>query len=140
MWVFHCLVWASHPLLCFLEDDHLNSNGSSMLVGNFISRIPRIQYNVDSNREKLPKLKDITLTSNLVLFIDLSVLSPDNYSNESVGLFLKFYWSKYPEKLMIGHINISVIRNKSEILKSILSDVLDILMITKTKLDDSFPE
>ena len=62
-----------------------------MLVGNLISRIPRIQYNVDSNREKLPKLKDITLTSNLVLFIDLSVISPDNYSNESVGLFLKFY-------------------------------------------------
>ena len=41
---------------------------------------------------------------------------------------------------MIGHININSIRNKSEILKSMLSEVLDVLMITETKLDDSFPQ
>ena len=41
---------------------------------------------------------------------------------------------------MIGHININSIRNKFEILRSMLSEVLDVLMITETKLDDSFPE
>ena len=41
---------------------------------------------------------------------------------------------------MIGHININSIRNKFEILRSMLSELLDVLMITETKLDDSFPE
>ena len=72
--------------------------------------------------------------------INSSVINPDNYSNESVGPVLKFYRSKYPKKLILGHININSIRKKSETLKSMLPEVLDILMITETKLDDSFPE
>ena len=43
-------------------------------------------------------------------------------------------------KKIIGHININSIKNKFEILKSMLSEVLDVLMITETKLNDSFPE
>ena len=59
--------------------------------------------------------------------MDLSVNNPDNYSNVSV-------------ELIKGHININSIRNKFEILKSMLLEVLDVLMITETKLCDSFPE
>ena len=95
---------------------------------------------MDSNREKLPNDNNIRLTSNVEPLIDLSVINPDNYSNVSVGSALKFYRSKYPKKLIIGHININSIRNKFEILRSMLSEVLDVLMITETKLDDSFPE
>ena len=68
----------------------------------------------------------------------LSVINPDNYSNVSVGSVLKSYRSKYPKKLIIGHININSIRNKFEILKSMLPEVLDVLVITETKLDDFF--
>ena len=71
--------------------------------------------------------------------MDSSVFNPNNYSNESVGSILKFYRSKYPEKLLIGDIDINSLRHKFEILKSVLPEVLDILMITETKLDDSFP-
>ena len=60
--------------------------------------------------------------------------------NVSVESVLKFYQSKYAKKLIICHIDINPIRNKFEILKSMLSEVLDVLMITETKLDDSFPE
>ena len=72
--------------------------------------------------------------------IDISVINPDNYSKVSVESVLKFFRSKFPKKLIIGHININSIRNKFEILKSMLSEVLDVLMITETKLADSFPE
>ena len=72
--------------------------------------------------------------------IDLSAINPDDYSNISVGSVLKFYRLKYPKKLIIGHININSIRNKFEILRSMLSEVLDALMITETKLYDSFLE
>ena len=80
------------------------------------------------------------MTLNVGPLIDLSVINPDNYSNVSVGSALKFYRSKYPKKLIIGHVNINSIRNKFEILNTLLSEVLDVLMITDTKLDDSFPE
>ena len=93
-----------------------------------------------SNREKLPNGNNITLTSNVEPLIDLNVINRDNYSNVSVGSVLKFYRTKYPKKLIIGHININSIRNKFEILRSMLSEVLDFLIITETKLDDSFPK
>ena len=68
------------------------------------------------------------------------VIDPDNYPNILVWSVLRFYRSKYPKKLIIGHININSIRNKFKILRSIFSEVLDVLMITETKLDDSSPE
>ena len=95
---------------------------------------------MDSNREKLPNCNNITLAANVEPLMDFSVINPDNYSNVSVEFALRFYRSKFPKKLIIGHININSIRNKFEILKSMLSEVLDVLMITETKLDDSFPE
>ena len=60
--------------------------------------------------------------------------------NVSVESVLKFYRAKFSKKLIIGHININSIRKKIEILKSMLPEVLDVLMITETKLDDTFPE
>ena len=72
--------------------------------------------------------------------MDLIIINPDNYSNVSVRSVLKFYRSKYPNKLIIGHININYIRNKFNILRSILSEMLDVLVIIETRPDDSFPE
>ena len=92
---------------------------------------------MDSNRERLLNGNNITLTANVEPLIDLSVINPDNYSNVSVESVLKFYRSKFPKKLIIGHIDINSIRYKFEILKSILSDAL---MITETKVHDSFLE
>ena len=40
---------------------------------------------------------------------------------------------------MIRHLNINSIRNKFDLLKKIVAEDIDILMITETKLDDSFP-
>ena len=42
-------------------------------------------------------------------------------------------------RLVIGHLNINSLRNKFEALKSIVSGNLDILVITESKLDESFP-
>ena len=80
-----------------------------LLSGNFIAGIQRFRCNVDSNREKFPKGNSVTLTSKVELLIDVSVVNPDNFSNESVGSVLNFHRSKYPKKLIIGHINIKVL-------------------------------
>ena len=44
-----------------------------------------------------------------------------------------------PFRVIIGHININSIRNKFEPLVSFINNNLDILMISETKIDDTFP-
>ena len=45
-----------------------------------------------------------------------------------------------PFKVIVGHININSIRNKFEPLKKMIQDNIDILLVSKTKLDDAFPK
>ena len=42
-------------------------------------------------------------------------------------------------RLIIGHLNINSLRNKFEDLKMLCKDNIDILVLTETKLDESFP-
>ena len=44
-----------------------------------------------------------------------------------------------PDKLILGHLNINSIRNKFEALTYIIDNNIDLLLISNTKLDDSFP-
>ena len=48
--------------------------------------------------------------------------------------------TKNNKKLIIGHLNINFIENKFEALVSLVKDKLDIIMISETKIDESFPE
>ena len=42
-------------------------------------------------------------------------------------------------KLIIAHLNLNSLRNKFEFLISLIKDNIDVLMISETKLDESFP-
>ena len=44
-----------------------------------------------------------------------------------------------PNKILIGHLNINSVRYKFECLKDIINNNIDILFISETKLDDTFP-
>ena len=44
-----------------------------------------------------------------------------------------------PDKLILSHLNISSVRNKFEALTYIIYNNIDLLLISETKLDDSFP-
>ena len=46
---------------------------------------------------------------------------------------------KDSNKVIIGHININSLRNKFEPLTEMVRDKVDLLMISETKLDPSFP-
>ena len=46
--------------------------------------------------------------------------------------------SKYPNNIIIGHLNINSLRNKFEILSPSFADIFDIFMIPEIKLDDTF--
>ena len=43
-------------------------------------------------------------------------------------------------RVVIGHININSIRNKFDMLFSMVKDNIDMLMVSETKLDSSFPQ
>ena len=43
-------------------------------------------------------------------------------------------------RVVIGHININSIRNKFDMLSDMIKDNIDILMVSETKLDSSFPQ
>ena len=44
-----------------------------------------------------------------------------------------------PDKLILGYLNISLVRNKFEALTYIIDNNIDLLLISETKLYDSFP-
>ena len=46
---------------------------------------------------------------------------------------------KHVNKLIIAHLNINSLRNKFEFLFELIRDKIDILMISETKIDESFP-
>ena len=45
---------------------------------------------------------------------------------------------KNPNRIIIAHLNINSIRNKFVILKEVVGNKIDILLISETKLDDTF--
>ena len=44
-----------------------------------------------------------------------------------------------PNKIVVRHLNINSLRNKFEVLQYIINRNLDIILLSETKLDDSFP-
>ena len=52
---------------------------------------------------------------------------------------LKAIHLKNVNKLIIAHLNINSLRNKFEFPISLIKDNIDVLMISETKLDESFP-
>ena len=57
----------------------------------------------------------------------------------SYYLDLRALRKKNVSKLIIAHLNVNSSRNKLEFLKEQIQDIIDILMISETKIDTSFP-
>ena len=65
--------------------------------------------------------------------------TPAITDNCNVNSVLRHLRLNHPQQIIIGHLNINSIRNKFDLMKTMLTRDIDILMITETKLDDSFP-
>ena len=52
---------------------------------------------------------------------------------------LKALRNSHPRNLIIGHLNINSIRNKFDFMTFLMKGKIDILMISESKLDESFP-
>ena len=67
----------------------------------------------------------------------LSFSAPEEFNDAKIGL--KVMKENSPNKIIVGHLNINSLRNKFEALQFIINRNLDIIVLSKTKLDDSFP-
>ena len=67
-----------------------------------------------------------------------SVNFDNGYGKNSTGFFLKHLLLNHPRKIIICHLNINSIRTKFDLLKEMVTKVIDILMIPETTLEGSF--
>ena len=61
-------------------------------------------------------------------------------TNPDVRKSLKNIRISNQNKLIFGHLNISSLRNKFDLFSEQIKGLIDILMVSETKLDASFPE
>ena len=61
-------------------------------------------------------------------------------TENTISQDLKILRIKNMNKLIIAHLNINSLRNKFVFLKEAINNNVDILVITETKLDESFPK
>ena len=64
--------------------------------------------------------------------------APNNNLQDDM-LVLKNLRVSHPNNIIIGHLNINSIRNKFEMLSLSVAQYVDILMLSETKLDSTFP-
>ena len=94
---------------------------------------------------------DLSIHNNCKLNVFAPTFTPSIYyvnDNESdaeseltpvTALSLNEVRRKYSNKIILAHININSIRNKFEMLCEFIHGNIDILLISETKIDDSFP-
>ena len=63
--------------------------------------------------------------------------SSDTLNDDLIGLSKQRL--TYPKNLIIGHLNINSVRNKFSSLQQTVLSKTDILLLSETKIDNSFP-
>ena len=104
---------------------HLNKLGRVTLNNNFVKTIWSILhwYKIDGNNKGCLKVKECNPV-------------PQNVSSNNK---LNHMPIKHANKLIIVHLNISFLKNKFEFLVEFIRAKVAILMISETKIDESFP-
>ena len=73
------------------------------------------------------------------IYFSNSFLKMSDVDFKDVANALKSIRLKNAKNIIIGQLNINTIENKIDFLKMIVINNIDILIITETKLDDSYP-
>ena len=68
-----------------------------------------------------------------------SFITKNSENSDNVYTTLKNVRIKHPKKLIIATLNINSLANKFEQLKTMIMGNIDIIILTETKLDDTFP-
>lgn len=126
---------------------HLNVKSTKIFAMNLIAEIRKFWNKKVTPEDKSYSeecescfIQTVTNIPNLNETIQLE--ENDQYSDDTSNTpcqILKNIRLKNPNRIIIAQLNINSIRNKFNILSSIITNKIDILMISETKLDASFP-
>ena len=95
-----------------------------------------------ANTENIP---EITSHQNILYYKDSNIIntsSTDEIVEDTSNPFITLRNLRFKnlEKNIIGYLNVNSVRNKINMLKSMMNENIDILFISKTKIDNSFSE
>ena len=111
---------------------HLNSTGNTAFAKNLITFIENWNWNLE-NLDFIEQPSSVESSS--LACKSKSPISRDSDENKCLRQFCELY----PNKTKIALININYIRNKLDLLSDQVKGNVDILMISETKIDESFP-
>ena len=103
----------------------LNESGSRCLAINFL----------ESNIAEKDELAFCSKTANL----SNNHIKSEKEKNKSQNINLKSLREENPDRPIFAQINTNSIRNKFQFLASKVINKVDVLLVSETKLDDSFP-
>ena len=147
---------------------HLNQSGSNLLTENIISKLQKFLKSLEhlSKPNRSTKSSETQNCNNedKKVFYEDSKMSPQSPGQVSINSYKVTYTQNVylpiqnrpsnltksnsnlhqvrinnPSRIILGQININSIKNKFAQLIYIVSNEIDILMVSETKLDDTFP-
>ena len=114
----------------------LNESGSRHLAINFLERIKKFWKNERyASIVEEDELAICSKTANL----SNNHIESEKEKNKSQNINLKSLREENPDRPIFAQININSIRNKFQFLASQVINNVDVLLVSETKLDDSFP-
>ena len=82
---------------------------------------------------------DLSEEQEVLNLVNQASNKPINVTSPNLLFEIKKLRIRNPNKIIIGNLNINSLPNKFEQLKDIVMQHIDILVLTETKLDDTFP-
>ena len=131
--------------------EHLNESETKVSISSNIFRSPISCDSLNSNyivssksfaKDEIISTKNLSITDVTKNYV---TSKPFNNSKsllsdqKNLGSNLRKVRIENPSRIIFGQININLIRNKFDLLMNIIKNEIDILMISETKIDNSFP-
>ena len=130
---------------------HLSESPARVTVSSIISRSPISCLSLNSNyivssksfaKDEMISTKNLSITDVTKNSVNSKPLNNSKSllnDQKNLGSNLHKVRIENPSRIIFGQININSIRNKFDLLMNIIKNEIDILMISETKIDSSFP-
>ena len=122
---------------------HLTNDGTKVLANNFLKYLKSFQGNIDFNVNSKKKLMDRQTNRSRSSDVDVDIKevvqdsSGSSISSDCISRIKAIRTQNV--NVIIGNLNINSLSSKFDDLKVLMTGMFDILVITETKLDNTFP-
>ena len=122
---------------------HLTNDGTKVLANNFLKYLKSFQGNIDFNVNSKKKLMDRQTNRSRSSDVDVDIKevvqdsSGSSIRSDCISRIKAIRTQNV--NVIIGNLNINSLSSKFDDLKVLMTGMFDILVITETKLDNTFP-